>query len=195
MIPTLRTLTLADLPVALALIDGYVATERFVAERSEAHDAVAITLRREVLATPYVKLYDPLDRETLTHYLAVPAHGYSVAAFLGAACVGFALAEPRAWNGSLWLHEFHVAAEHRRHGVGRRLMNTVFDSAREAGLRCVACETQTTNVPAIDFYSRMGFRVDGIDVAFYTNDDLSGGEVAVFMRAPVGDRPSMAPRT
>ncbi len=190
MTPTLRALTFADLPAALALIEGYVATDRFVVDRGEDRgedrDVVTLTLRRETLATPFVKRYAPLDRETLAHYLAVPTQGYSVAAYLDDVCVGFALAEPRAWNRSLWLHEFHVAAEHRRGGVGRRLMNAVFDRARESGLRCVACETQTTNVPAIDFYRRMGFRVDGIDVAFYSNDDLSGGEVAVFMRASVG---------
>jgi ribosomal protein S18 acetylase RimI-like enzyme len=51
-----------------------------------------------------------------------------------------------------------------------------------AGLRAVVCETQTTNVPAIAFYRQLGFEIDGVDLSYYSNDDASGGEVAIFMK-------------
>ncbi len=38
-----------------------------------------------------------------------------------------------------------------------------------------------TLVPAIDFYRAVGFAVEGIDLSYYTNDDLNN-EVAVFMK-------------
>ena len=42
--------------------------------------------------------------------------------------------------------------------------------------------TQTTNVPAIDFYRKVGFEVDGIDLSYYGNNDVEAGEVALFMK-------------
>ena len=44
------------------------------------------------------------------------------------------------------------------------------------------CETQTTNVPAIDFYRSVGFEVGGIDLSYYSNDDVQAGEVALFLK-------------
>lgn len=43
-------------------------------------------------------------------------------------------------------------------------------------------ETQNTNVNAIRFYRRSGFEIEGIDLSYYTNDDVEGGEVAIFMK-------------
>jgi ribosomal protein S18 acetylase RimI-like enzyme len=43
-------------------------------------------------------------------------------------------------------------------------------------------ETQNTNVPAIRFYRSLGFHLEGIDVSFYSNDDLTSGEVALFLK-------------
>jgi ribosomal protein S18 acetylase RimI-like enzyme len=47
---------------------------------------------------------------------------------------------------------------------------------------CVmVCETNT-NVPAISFYRQVGFSMDGVDLSYYTNRDLTDGEVAIFMK-------------
>lgn len=87
------------------------------------------------------------------------------------------------WNKSLWVWEFHVAEMYRRRGLGRRLMDALAGRAKAAGLRTIVCETQNTDVPAIDFYRAVGFSIEGIDVSYYTNDDLlPGGEVAIFMK-------------
>ena len=61
-------------------------------------------------------------------------------------------------------------------------MQTLADLARQQGLRVMVCETQSTNVPAIDFYRAVGFEVGGLDLSYYTNDDLPDGEVAIFMK-------------
>jgi ribosomal protein S18 acetylase RimI-like enzyme len=97
--------------------------------------------------------------------------------------VGVALAEPRQWNETLWVWEFHVAETRRGRGIGRRLMAELAEQARAAGLRALVCETQNTNLPAINFYRAVGFTLEGVDVSYYTNDDMSpGGTVAVFMK-------------
>ena len=61
-------------------------------------------------------------------------------------------------------------------------MDRVALHASKAGLRVLVCETQTTNVPAIDFYRSVGFEVDGIDLSYYSNDDVESGEVALFLK-------------
>jgi ribosomal protein S18 acetylase RimI-like enzyme len=96
--------------------------------------------------------------------------------------VGIALAEPRHWNKSLWVWELHVVESHRRRGVGRQLVDALANKAREAGLRTLVCETQNTNVPAMRFYHSVGFRIEGIDISYYTNEDFPDGEIAVFMK-------------
>jgi hypothetical protein len=40
-------------------------------------------------------------------------------------------------------------------------------------------------VPAIRFYHALGFTLDGVDISFYSNDDLARGEIAVFMKKGV----------
>jgi ribosomal protein S18 acetylase RimI-like enzyme len=37
-------------------------------------------------------------------------------------------------------------------------------------------------VPGIRAYRRLGFEIEGIDLSYYTNHDLSQGEVAIFMK-------------
>ena len=98
---------------------------------------------------------------------------------------GMALAEPHVWNKSLWVHEFHVAASQRGRGVGRRLMDALVQEASCAGLRTIVCETQNTNAPAIHFYQRLGFRIEGVDLSYYSNDDHPDGEIALFMKRPI----------
>ena len=59
------------------------------------------------------------------------------------------------------------------------------EMATAAGLRTIVCETQNTNVPAIQFYRKLGFRMEGIDISYYTNNDLPDGEIAVFMKKQI----------
>lgn len=61
-------------------------------------------------------------------------------------------------------------------------MSAVEAHARDEGLRCIVCETQSSNVPAIRFYRALGFTVDAVDLSLYSNDDIERGEVAVFMK-------------
>ena len=63
--------------------------------------------------------------------------------------------------------EFHVAAEFRRMGVGRALMEQVIASARQGGLKMIELETQNTNVQAVRFYRKMGFSLESIDLWQY----------------------------
>jgi ribosomal protein S18 acetylase RimI-like enzyme len=57
-----------------------------------------------------------------------------------------------------------VDEKHRMVGVGTRLVEELTHLARDLKLRVVVCETQNTNVPAIEFYRKAGFELDGVDL-------------------------------
>lgn len=160
---------------------GYISTARYRASKSESAERTVFTLEWEPLPTPYKKQWDS-DDEELAHYQEIAAQGYSLAAYEADQAVALALCEPRRWNGTLWIWEFHVAQTHRRRGIGRRLMDDVTVRSREKGFRALGLETQNTNTPAIAFYRALGFEIEAIDLSLYTNSDTTDGEVAIFMR-------------
>ena len=51
-----------------------------------------------------------------------------------------------------------IAAPHRRHGLGRRLLSELKARMAAAGARDVRLEVDRRNTAAIRFYERMGFR-------------------------------------
>jgi ribosomal protein S18 acetylase RimI-like enzyme len=177
-----RTLSALDDGDLRRIITGYTAAERYRVEYTESEAETRFTLRLEALRRPVEKRYPETDAETMERYRAALPLGFSVGAYDGGGLVGLAIAEPQAWNNSLSVWEFHVAPTHRGQGIGRRLMEQLVNRAQTAGLRVIVCETQSTNVPAIHFYRRMGFRLEGIDLSYYTNADWPDGEVAVFMK-------------
>lgn len=128
----------------------------------------------------------PFSDEELDRYAAMIPGPFCLGAFDGDLLVGVALAEPQSWNRTLWVWEFHVAAAYHRRGIGRRLMDELATLAKAAGLRALICETQNTNVPAIRFYRAAGYHLEGIDISYYTNEDMEPGRtVAVFMKRRV----------
>jgi ribosomal protein S18 acetylase RimI-like enzyme len=123
----------------------------------------------------------------LASYARVVEAGFSFGAFAGDQLVGVALAEPQLWNRSVWVWEFHVAESQRRQDIGRRLLDALAAKSSASSLRTLVCETQTTNVPAIQVYRKLGFRLEGIDISYYSNHDYPDGEVAVFLKRRLDD--------
>lgn len=175
----LEDLELADLQ---RLIRGYTADALYRVSVLEEGSALTIVVHREPREQPYVKKYEPLEGVTFEQYAALIGNGFCLGAYDGEGLVGVALAEKRDWNSSLWVWELHVEAAYRGLGLGRRLMEALLDRARAADLRTVVCETQNTNAPAVDFYRRLGFRIEGVDLSYYSNDDYPDGEVALSMK-------------
>ena len=173
----LRDLRREDLRVA----DGYVSTARYRVVKTETAGGFSFTLDRQELSEPYEKRWSASDEE-FRRYGDFVGEGMSFAVYDGGRLVGISIAETVGWNGSLWIREFGIANSYRRQGLGRRLMDRVALHAGNEGLRILVCETQTTNVPAIDFYRKVGFEVEGIDLSYYGNNDVEAGEVALFMK-------------
>jgi ribosomal protein S18 acetylase RimI-like enzyme len=160
---------------------GYVSPAIYQVSKNESDTQTIISMHLKQLDTPYNKHWDP-DSETDTRYRRVIGQGLSLGAYDEERLVGIAIAEKQAWNRTLWVWEFHIAADYRGRGLGRQLMDSLAEVGKKTGCRVMVCETQNTNVPAIRFYRRVGFEVGAIDLSYYTNRDMTDFEVAVFMK-------------
>jgi len=185
----IRQLFSVDQSLLERLIVGYASTEAYQVVKEETPEHIRFDLRLISLDTPFIKRY-PLDGEMIAQCSALAAAGHAFGVFVGKRCVGIALCEPQQWNSSLHIHEFHVASDFHRQGIGRALMAAVEEHARAEGMRRLVLETQTTNAPAIRFYRALGFTLDSVDISLYGDDDLARGEVAVFMKKKVAQPPT-----
>jgi ribosomal protein S18 acetylase RimI-like enzyme len=72
---------------------------------------------------------------------------------------------------------FLVEEEFRRRGIGTLLMKHAVKVAEEKKARMLVLETQTCDVPAINFYLKFGYELIGFDTAAYSNEDIEKKEV------------------
>ncbi|MBE2271408.1 MAG: GNAT family N-acetyltransferase [Anaerolinea sp.] len=175
----LRQLTSNDVASLNRLIEGYTSFERYDISWRESEVSIDFQLQLIHLPKPYVKRFDLASTASYEHIVEA---GLSLALFDGNTLAAIALSTLQDWNRSFWLHEFHVRENYRGQGAGRQLMNAVKEKARSRECRIVVCETQNTNVPAIRFYRRMGFRVEAVDISLYSNSDFPDQEIALFMK-------------
>jgi ribosomal protein S18 acetylase RimI-like enzyme len=68
--------------------------------------------------------------------------------------------------------ELRVDFDHRRQGLATAMLYQLIGEARNAGLRAVARETLTNNLPASRLLCKCGFELAGVDTARHTNYDL-----------------------
>ncbi len=85
------------------------------------------------------------------------------------------------WNSTLVMTQLLVDEGVRGKGIGRFVFDFIKDYARKEDYRIITLETQNTNVPAIDFYLKMGFCFCGTNLFFYSNDDIGENEVMIEM--------------
>lgn len=165
------------------VVSGYTSVERYAVRLAESDAVTTFQLSLEKLPRPYVKDFRAgFSTQNVERYQEILQEGLSLGAWQGDQLVGVGIAGAEAWNHTLWIWEFHIQPAFHGQGIGRRLMDAMADAGRSAGMRTLRVETQNTNVPAIRFYRSLGFHIEGIDVSFYSNDDLTSGEVALFLK-------------
>jgi ribosomal protein S18 acetylase RimI-like enzyme len=176
-----KTLTHFEADDFRRLNQGYTSSEKYFVKKSETIETTVLSLHLMTLEQPYIKrgITDETDIQRLPQVIS---QGLSLGAYDGNQIVGLALVEAQHWNRSLWVWQFEVQQAYRRQGIGRQLMESLAEKTRQAGLRIIVCETQNTNVPAINFYRKASFSVEGIDLSYYTNNDIDDFEVAIFMK-------------
>lgn len=177
---TIRPLTHFDTAELNRLTGPYTCNDTYRVVYTENEAGACFSLELVPLEHPHTGRYDHIDDEWVQTYYANA--DFAFGAYDGDQLVGMLIAEKRAWNDSLWVWDFHVDAERRGQGIGRLLMDHAADKAKEAGLRIIICETQNQNSNAIKAYRKLGFRLEGIDISYYTNHDYPDRGIAVFMK-------------
>ncbi len=178
-VQTLTQITAEDLA---RIASGYTSDRHYVVDYRDTATHMSFELVLAKRNPLYVKVYDHFDDATVQRYAQMLESKFSFGAFDDHQLVGLLIGEPHHWNHSVAVWEFHVAETYRRQGIGRRLMDAVAEQARRANFRILVCETQNTNAPAIQAYRKLGFRVEGVDISYYSNADYPDGEVAIFMK-------------
>ena len=100
-----------------------------------------------------------VDEQATKALLADPRHHLAVAIESGIV-VGFASAvhylHPDKPVPELWVNEVGVASTHRGRGVGKALLRSLFDVARELGCSEAWVLTERTNDAAMHLYASVG---------------------------------------
>lgn len=67
-----------------------------------------------------------------------------------------------------------VMPQHRRKGIGKRLLETLIEFGLEKKLAFISLEVRTSNTPAINLYKSFGFISEGLRKNFYSNPKEDG---------------------
>lgn len=100
----------------------------------------------------------PIDPRWTAEFLADPRHHLAVALDDGQV-VGMASAVHYVHPDkapALWVNEVGVAPTHRGRGIGRRLLECLFEHARSLGCREAWVATEPSNTPARRLYASAG---------------------------------------
>lgn len=114
---------------------------------------------------------DAIDLKRAEEFLADPRHHLAVA-IDDRLVVGFVSAvhyvHPDKPHPEMWINEVSVAEMHRRQGLGKRLMNAVFEVARELGCTEAWVLTDRKNTAAMNLYSAVGNPETPSDCVMFT---------------------------
>ena len=92
--------------------------------------------------------------------------GIFLGAYENAACIGLAVLRKQMFR-YLYLDDLKVKSDHRRCGIGGKLIQACMDEARTLGMIGVYTVGQDNNLSACLFYLRHGFAIGGFDNRAY----------------------------
>lgn len=156
--------------------DGYESSQIYKLTLDSNDYSIIFKLKLENLKENYVKDFGTTSND-IDIYNDLMIDGYSFGAYTNE-LVGFAICEVHDWNNSLYISNFIVSQKERQKGIGKQLMEKIIENAKNKKIRLIELETQNTNVPAIKFYQKQGFKITGIKSNLYDNEVI---EKAIFM--------------
>jgi len=162
-------------------LTGYCALTSYRVVREENVSGSIFKIEKYKREQPYCKVWPSMldDKERLT---AMLEQDLSFGLLENGQLVAICVLEHQVWNNLLYIEQIEVLPDLRGHGLGALMLAEVQETAVRLNARAISLETQNTNGEAIDFYRKNGFSIEGFDLSFYTNTDLTDGEVAVFMK-------------
>ena len=136
-----------------------------------------IEIAEKGLDAPLHKRYPMVH--VVSELMSASFAGTSLVAETGGAIAGFSVMKFEAWNSRAHLAHLYVAPAFQGGGLGRSFIEKAVAFGRESSARCLWLETQNVNYPAIQFYTKMGFRLCGFDNTLYEPADPRG-EAALY---------------
>jgi ribosomal protein S18 acetylase RimI-like enzyme len=177
----IRPAVASDLP-GLDEIDGTIVSSEYLhldrtGEGTDVSWKLAERPLREKRTLPN-RLGD--ERQFLVKQITTGAdEGVVLVAEHDAVPVALLVAQFEAAYGTIHVHDLRVDFDQRREGLATAMMYQVIAHARERGLRAVAADSTTDNVPAARFLLKLGFDISGLDARRFTNHDLVKESVAL----------------
>ena len=123
----------------------------------------------------------PLTKEGFERELSNENSHYLVAA--GETVLGYIGVHEIA--GEAYIHNIAVLPEYRRAGIGRALLESACDGARERGCEFITLEVRQSNAPAIALYEKCGFVKAGVRKNFYSKPAEDGVIYTRYFRGEV----------
>jgi len=176
-------MTELDIPRLTEIRPGFVSPTALVVERIGAGIEAGWRLVERELPEPFSKGsaydFDRVEQANIRRRLR-RGNGLHLVVEWQGRIAGVLDVSPQDWNHTALVWNIMLDTAIRRQGIGRQLFGLAVDWARRMGCRALIFETQTNNVPACKFYLAMGCQLEGLREAFYSNEDLERGEVAIF---------------
>lgn len=164
--------------------NGFKTNKTYVVEKRECEDELIISVKIKDLKETYQKEWSN-NSESQKFFEEVIKQGLSFRASINEELVGVLIVSEIKWNNSLWIENIIISEKHRGKGIGKALLKNLMMLASERKIRIVGLETQSTNYPAIQFYKKYGFEIDGIDFSLYPSSSEGKIDVAIIMKRKV----------
>jgi RimJ/RimL family protein N-acetyltransferase len=182
----IRPATTTDL-AGLQEIDGTVESTRYLHLEQAEGEGLALSWRLDERPTRQ-KLIEPnrLDDDatfTLKQVVGGAEEGTAMVVEIDDQPVALVLARPDPAAGTIRIVDLRVDYDFRRQGMGTALIYALIHQAREAGVRAIAAETLTNNLPAGALLAKCGFQLSGIDTRRRSNHDVVKEAVTLFWYA------------
>jgi ribosomal protein S18 acetylase RimI-like enzyme len=165
--------------------NGYSSNYTFTINSSPGLRNIVFNLELTALEIPFVKHWTTKEADII-YYNQIINEGHSYAALEGDDFVGIIICQERKWNNTLYIEHLMIAEGERGKGAGSLLMKKIIKYSSGKNYRLIELETQNTNVPAIKFYEKQGFKITGLNLILYDPNE-NPGEFAIFMSYNIRD--------
>ena len=159
--------------------NGYVSNKFYEVNISDNHATASFVLRLKNLEVLLKKNWITTDQD-IEYYNQIIAEGHSFGAFKKEELVGIIICNERKWNNTLYIENILVSELQRGKGIGGLLIKKIIRHSLYKNNRLIELETQNTNMPAIQFYKKQGFKITGLNLTLY-NTKGNIEEVAIYM--------------
>jgi ribosomal protein S18 acetylase RimI-like enzyme len=181
----IRPMTIADLD-RLIDIDGTIESARYLhMDHSGQGLNISFRLEERELRQKLIET-NPVGEDLrfeLRQILSGADEGAAIVAEHDETLVALLLARPDLESGILRIVDLRVDYDARRQGLATAMIYQVIQAARERGMRAVAVEAKTNNLPANMLLDKCGFDLAGVDTRRDSNHDLVKESVTLFWYA------------